>query len=162
MPYQTMMKTPFGFLGIQCDASAITGIDFLSEAPSVAKMTEEGHDLMNKIHQTIEQYLIQPHAPLEIPINVVRGTPFQRQVWAALCQIPTGVTLTYGDLAKKLGSGPRAVANACGANPIPLLIPCHRVVAAKGIGGFMKGKTEQSLNIKRWLLNHERSASGTA
>ena len=60
------------------------------------------------------------------------GTEFQTGVWRAISAIPFGTTLTYGDLAKKLGTGPRAVAGACGANPIPIIVPCHRVLGAGG------------------------------
>ncbi|MCX7628345.1 MAG: methylated-DNA--[protein]-cysteine S-methyltransferase [Methylophilaceae bacterium] len=70
--------------------------------------------------------------------------------------------MTYTELAERVGSGARAVANACGANPFPIVIPCHRVVAAHGLGGFMRSRHADSLNIKRWLLAHERSAPGAA
>ncbi|MBU3737317.1 MAG: MGMT family protein, partial [Methylobacterium sp.] len=80
----------------------------------------------------------------------------------ALRSIPAGRTLTYGELAASLGSGARAVANACGANPVPLVIPCHRVVARDGLGGFMQGRASAALQIKQWLLQHERSGSAAA
>jgi methylated-DNA-[protein]-cysteine S-methyltransferase len=83
-------------------------------------------------------------------------------VWDALCRIPVSETITYAELARQLGSGARAVANACGANPLPIVIPCHRVVAKSGLGGFMRGNEVASLEIKRWLLNHERSTSSPA
>jgi methylated-DNA-[protein]-cysteine S-methyltransferase len=82
------------------------------------------------------------------------GTVFQQRVWQAIASIPLGQTRSYGQLAEQLNSGPRAVANACGANRIPLIIPCHRVLAKNGLGGFMQGK-KNGLNIKRWLLAHE-------
>ena len=84
-----------------------------------------------------------------------KGTPFQRSVWHALTEIPLGETRTYGDIANKLNSSPRAVGNACRKNPIQIIIPCHRVISAKGIGGYA-GETEgHQLSIKRWLLKHE-------
>lgn len=89
--------------------------------------------------------LLQPH----------RGTPFQRRVWQALQQIPPGETRSYGELAKQLGSSARAVAGACRANPVPILIPCHRVVSASGSGGYMGQLDGPALEIKRWLLHHE-------
>ena len=83
------------------------------------------------------------------------GTDFQQGVWSALREIPAGGTLSYGQLAEKLHSSPRAVGNACRANPIPIIIPCHRVVGKNGIGGY-DGKTSgRRLDIKRWLLHHE-------
>lgn len=83
------------------------------------------------------------------------GTPFQQSVWTELSNIPIGETQTYGDIAKTLNSSARAVGNACRKNPIQIIIPCHRVISAKGLGGYA-GKTDgQQMNIKRWLLNHE-------
>ena len=82
------------------------------------------------------------------------GTPFQRAVWALLREIPPGETRTYGQLAARLGSSPRAVGGANGANPIALVIPCHRVVAAGGrLCGYAWGEDR-----KRWLLQHESAA----
>jgi methylated-DNA-[protein]-cysteine S-methyltransferase len=76
-------------------------------------------------------------------------------VWQLLQQIPTGQTRRYGELATQLGSSAQAVAGACRANPLSILIPCHRVVAAGGLGGYM-GQTEgEALEIKRWLLHYE-------
>jgi methylated-DNA-[protein]-cysteine S-methyltransferase len=82
------------------------------------------------------------------------GTPFQRRVWQALQTIPYGVTVTYGELAEQLGqpTASRAVGGANGRNPIAVVIPCHRVVAGNGLGGYTGG-----LDLKRWLLSHEGS-----
>ena len=96
---------------------------------------------------------MQAGSILDIPY-AVSGTPFQKRVWKAISDIPAGEVLTYSELAEKVGSGPRAVANACGANRLPLLIPCHRVVAKNGLGGFMQG-INGGLKIKEWLLAHE-------
>jgi methylated-DNA-[protein]-cysteine S-methyltransferase len=110
--------------------------------------------MAQKLHETIQHYLQDPTKLNPLPLAPA-GTPFQQKVWQAICRIPPGQTLTYTELAHQVSSGARAVANACGANPIPLFIPCHRVVAANGLGGFMKGRKSDSLNIKRWLLKHE-------
>ncbi len=85
------------------------------------------------------------------------GSDFQREVWSALLRIPWGETRTYGELARRLGreGAARAIGTANGANPLPLLIPCHRVVAASGLGGYSGG-----LALKRWLLELEGSLSG--
>jgi len=83
------------------------------------------------------------------------GTAFQRRVWERLQQIPPSEVMTYGQLAQELASSPRAVAGACRANPVPILIPCHRVVAASGLGGYMGQTAGRELAIKRWLLQHE-------
>lgn len=84
------------------------------------------------------------------------GTAFQRRVWAAIAAIPFGATRSYGSLATELGSGPRAVARACATNPIPLLIPCHRVIGADGsLTGYSGGS---GIDTKAWLLRHEGAA----
>jgi methylated-DNA-[protein]-cysteine S-methyltransferase len=89
------------------------------------------------------------------PLQPARGTPFQRRVWGLLQQIPVGEVRRYGEIASALGSSARAVAGACRANPLPILIPCHRVVAATGLGGYMGEIDGGALEIKRWLLHHE-------
>jgi methylated-DNA-[protein]-cysteine S-methyltransferase len=84
------------------------------------------------------------------------GTPFQQRVWSALCQIPPGQSRTYGEVARMVRSAPRAIGQACGANRIALIIPCHRVVGAMGsMGGFMGTEEGNPIAIKRWLLTHE-------
>jgi methylated-DNA-[protein]-cysteine S-methyltransferase len=76
-------------------------------------------------------------------------------VWERVQSIPRGQTRSYMDIARELRSGPRPVGMACGANRIPLVIPCHRVVASRGIGGFMHSRGGHAIEIKRWLLRHE-------
>ncbi len=94
--------------------------------------------------------------PLLVAARTLSGTAFRQRVWQALAQIPIGESRTYGELARELRSAPRAIGGACGANPIALVIPCHRVVGTRGsLGGFM-GVTEGGpIAIKRWLLTHE-------
>ena len=86
---------------------------------------------------------------------LVEGTPFQKAVWAALLRIPQGETRSYQALAKQLKTSPRAVGNACRANPLALIVPCHRVLAKSGLGGFCGKKAGKYLKIKTWLLAHE-------
>ncbi|MEO8386699.1 MAG: MGMT family protein, partial [Betaproteobacteria bacterium] len=82
--------------------------------------------------------------------------------WQAMRAIKAGATQTYGELSASIDSSPRAVGTACGQNPVPIVVPCHRVVAATGLGGFMGGKKNDSLRIKRWLLAHESTRSETS
>jgi len=84
-----------------------------------------------------------------------QGTSFQQSVWHELSKIPVGETRTYGEIAHKLNTSARAVGNACRRNPIQIIVPCHRVVSAKGLGGYAGETQGRQLDIKRWLLNHE-------
>jgi methylated-DNA-[protein]-cysteine S-methyltransferase len=95
-----------------------------------------------------------PAALSDLPVAPV-GTPFQRRVWQRLSAIPPGEALSYGALARELGTSARAVGGACRTNPIPLVIPCHRVVATNGLGGYSGERGGDWLAKKRWLLAHE-------
>jgi len=113
--------------------------------------------LAERAVRQLERYRDDPDARFDLPL-LVEGTPFQRGVWSAMCAIPRGRTRTYGDIAQALGGEARAVGQACGDNRLPVVIPCHRVVAADGIGGFGHATSGYLLEAKRWLLMHERSA----
>ena len=107
-----------------------------------------------KVQLQLENYFSSAK-PFSFVDLLPEGTAFQKSVWSELCKIPLGEVRSYGEIAKKLDSSARAVGNACRKNPIAIIVPCHRVVSANGIGGYA-GKTEgKQLNIKRWLLNHE-------
>lgn len=153
--FEALINAHFGAVAISLYGNQLA-INLLTESPSHENIPS-AHPLVKQAYQQIMQYLQQSTAPFNLPITV-HGTPFQQLVWQAIAAIPVGQTATYGALAKQIGSGPRAVANACGANILPLVIPCHRVLAQNGIGGFMQGKPD-GLKIKRWLLAHE-GASG--
>jgi methylated-DNA-[protein]-cysteine S-methyltransferase len=107
--------------------------------------------------EQLERYRDDPDSRFDLPI-VVEGTPLQRGVWDAMCAIPRGKTRTYGELARELGVDAKAVGQACGDNRLPIVIPCHRVVAADGIGGFGHATGGYLLEVKRWLLMHEAPA----
>ncbi len=148
----TSLATPIGQLGLQFDKGELVAVKFIKE-----KTARPAGVLSQKTLSTIKRIeaYFDSHQPLlHIPLRFLRGTPFQQRVWQALRTIPFGQTLTYGDLAQQLGTGPRAIGAACRTNPLPLVIPCHRVVAANGLGGFA-GKSESMLKIKKWLLAHE-------
>lgn len=110
--------------------------------------------LAERAARQLERYREDPEARFDLPLAVA-GTPFQRRLWQALCEIPRGSTRTYGELARRLEAEPRAVGQACGDNRLPIIIPCHRVVAANGIGGFAHATGGYLLQAKRWLLAHE-------
>ena len=156
--YQAVMRAPFGKLGLRIENGMLVAIDFL---PASTPEHPPDSAFANAVCRALTAYF-EDGTPLLEPHIRPAGTPFQQRVWAALRGIPAGTVLSYGELAERVGSGARAVANACGANPIPLVIPCHRVVARHGPGGFMQGRTPAALEIKHWLLQHERSRSTAA
>lgn len=125
----------------------------LSSQRNIALESISSNSLINLAAKQVMQYLKQPATVFSVPVQQ-SGTAFQQKVWQAIAAIPRGQTRTYSQLALALGSGPRAVANACGANRLPLVVPCHRVVAKNGLGGFMQG-ARNGLLIKQWLLQHE-------
>lgn len=106
------------------------------------------------IREQLAAYLADPCYRMDCPI-APSGSAFAQRVWDCIAAIPPGCTRTYGAIAAELGSSARAVGGACRANPVPLRIPCHRVVAASGLGGFAGDRSGRLLEIKRWLLAHE-------
>ena len=138
-------------LGIRCSESALLGIDFLSL--SVAPQQAESV-MANLVCAQLHDYLNDPDVLFDVPLALC-GTAHQQKVWRALLAIPRGVTRHYGELATELHSAAQAVGQACGANPLPIVIPCHRVVGKTGLGGFMRHADGDALDIKRWLLSHE-------
>jgi methylated-DNA-[protein]-cysteine S-methyltransferase len=104
----------------------------------------------------LDAYFDDPATVFDLPLAPA-GTPFRRRVWEAMRAIPLGRTESYGAIAARLGSSARAVGGACGANPIPIIIPCHRVVGADGrLGGYSGG---EGADTKRFLLAHEQGAA---
>lgn len=150
---QAVIDAPFGQLRLIADRDTLTGIEFLLEQVPAKKPASP---LLKETEAQLRAYFKNAHHQFNLPMRL-DGTPFQLKVWQALCDIPPGDPLTYGQLAKKLATAPRAVGGACGANPIPVIVPCHRVVSAGGLGGFMGTRYLGSLNIKSWLIAHERS-----
>jgi len=117
--------------------------------------------LAERAARQLERYREDADSPFDLPL-LVEGTRFQRGVWDAMCAIPRGRTRSYGEIARELGGEARDVGQACGDNRLPVVIPCHRVVAADGIGGFGHATSGYLLEAKRWLLMHERSADAFA
>jgi len=152
--FQACLRAPFATLGITATRTHVTGIRYL--APSVAARAPARGTIAFLACVQIQAYLDNPSFAFDLPL-AFSGTHHRLQVWEALQRIASGKTRTYGELARELNSSPRAVGGACGANPLPLVVPCHRVIAAGGrIGGFMGAASEGfELGIKRWLLAHE-------
>jgi len=145
------MRAPFGVVGVRTEGAAIAGIAYL---PHTARELAPQDRVAAAACGQIRSYLADPDFAFDLPLQPA-GTAFQRSVWARIAAIPRGRTRAYGELARELGSSPRPVGQACGANRYPLVIPCHRVVAAAGIGGFAHRTDGFQLAVKRWLLAHE-------
>lgn len=152
-PFQAVVAAPTFCLGVRCDEAEILALEFLppraEQAPTNALAAEAVRQL--------RAYLADADFAFCLPLQPA-GTRFQRRVWEQIAQIPSRQTRSYGDVAKAIKSAPRAVGQACGANPYPVVVPCHRVIAAGGgLGGFARQGGDFFLDVKRWLLAHERS-----
>lgn len=146
-------QTPIGLLAVESGNGKLLGVDILpGTSKSLPPMTTQplAREVSDQLHQYFKNGNYKFHLPLE-----VQGTDFQKRVWKIMAMIPAGEVMTYGEIAKKLSSSPRAVGNACRANPIPVIIPCHRVVGQKDIGGYGGNKEGPRVAIKNWLLKHE-------
>ena len=150
--YQASIKTPFSHLGICIVDNKLAAIDFIESNNEIKPVD----DVAVNVCKQIRLYLENPalHDSFDI-ICAYSGTPFQNRVWRELKNIPSGKVVSYGELAKRLGTSARAVGNACRKNPVPVVIPCHRVVSATGIGGYAGDTSGDLLKIKSWLLQHE-------
>lgn len=151
MKYAAKVAAPFGFLGILTEDECLAGVDFL---PPHDQPLPPSDPFTKNVCLQIESYLSDPNFSFDLPLKL-RGTPFQNTVWLEIAKISKGKTRLYGEIAQDLASAPRAIGQACGANPVPIVIPCHRVVAKTGLGGFMHHGEGNPLTIKRWLLAHE-------
>ena len=151
LPFDAKLKTPFALLGVRTDGGEIAEICFLARD---GEELSPRNRLAERACAQIGRYIRDPEFRFDLPLARA-GTPFQRRVWARIAAIRAGRTRSYGELARDLGSAPRAVGQACGANPLPLVVPCHRVLAVGGIGGFAHRSGGFHLAVKRWLLAHE-------
>ena len=143
------IATPLGTVHVTLNDGVLTGVDLDPES------MEAGHgELPSAFRGQLEAYFDDGTARFDWPLEL-RGTPFQLRVWEALQTIPAGQTLTYGELSRRLETSPRAVGGACRANPCPIVVPCHRVVAINGLGGFAGDTSGRKLDVKKWLLKHE-------
>ncbi len=137
-------------LGIRTTAQGLSGIEFLPLQREVVPATL----LARRAVSQLENYFADPEWMFDLPLDL-QGSKFQLRVWRRLGEIPAGRPLSYGELATGIGSGARAVGNACRRNPVPLVLPCHRVVAKSGLGGFAGSTRGGFMPIKQALLAHE-------
>ena len=150
--YAAKVKMPFAVIGLRTNGSALTGLTYLPITERAAAPTDS---ISEAAARELELYLSDPGYRFSVALAPA-GTAFQQRVWAALSAIPHGQSRTYGEVARVVRTAPRAIGQACGANRIALIIPCHRVIGGQGaLGGFMHAKEGDPLAIKRWLLAHE-------
>jgi methylated-DNA-[protein]-cysteine S-methyltransferase len=158
MPHHTM-PTPIGPLMLIADDDGLRGIRFASKQSRVPEddTPEPDHPVLVETVRQLDEYFVGERQEFDLPLRPV-GTPFQLAAWRALRAIPYGRTVSYGEQARRLGhpGRARAVGAANGRNPLPIVVPCHRVIGADGsLTGFGGG-----LEIKAWLLDHERRVAG--
>jgi methylated-DNA-[protein]-cysteine S-methyltransferase len=149
--HDPVIDSPLGRLGIRLDGDALCRLDFLPASTPLRPATGRAG---RQVVEALQHYFADPEQRFSLALRPA-GTLFQQRVWSALRTIPAGETLTYGELAARLDSGARAVGNACRRNPIPVIVPCHRVVAARGMGGYAGRTGDRAIWRKRWLLEHE-------
>jgi methylated-DNA-[protein]-cysteine S-methyltransferase len=163
----TRLATPVGELVITASDTAVTGVYFPTSRRgpppthqagwTEAKDAGAAAEILARARRQLEEYFARTRTTFDLPLEAL-GSAFEHRVWNALRTIPYGTTTSYGALAKQLGDkhATRAVGLANGKNPIPIIVPCHRVVGSKGeLTGFGGG-----LDTKRWLLEHEGALLG--
>jgi len=151
--FSAVVPAPFGAMGIRVESGMLRELVYLPKRYSEKPPTDA---LTKRVARQLERYFGDPDFRFDLPLPAL-GTVFQRKVWDVIAAIPRGDVLTYGEVAKIIQSAPRAVGQACGANWFPLVIPCHRVTASGGLGGFAHDDDANGfhLGVKRWLLAHE-------
>ena len=151
--FNAIVPAAFGAIGIRTQDARVRELVYL---PPSFEAKEADNEVAAQAALQVAQYLADPDFRFDLPL-LEAGTDFQRRVWSEIAAIPRGNVKTYGQVAKLIGSAPRAVGQACGANWFPLIIPCHRVTASGGLGGFSNQDDENGfhLSVKRWLLRHE-------
>lgn len=144
-------NTPAGQLTLNTKGEVLCNMQWLTQA-SASATDQAAPEILST---QLTRCWLEPQAKITLSL-LSQGSTFQRKVWDALRKIPIGQTKTYGELARELNTSPRALANACRKNPFPLIIPCHRVLAKTGIGGYAGEITGKLIEIKTALLDYEK------
>ena len=154
--FSAIVAAPFGAIGIRAEAGLLRELVYLPPHFDEKDATDA---LSALAAEQIARYFADPDFPFDLPLAPL-GSAFQHRVWDAIATIPRGQVRTYGQVARHIATAARAVGQACGANWFPLVVPCHRVTAAGGLGGFSKHDDANGfhLGVKRWLLAHEGAA----
>jgi methylated-DNA-[protein]-cysteine S-methyltransferase len=144
MPYES----PIGRLVLECDGDVLIGVWLPNERRHTRNDADDVPPVLKETASQLDEYFAGERVDFDVRMEL-DGTDFQQEVWTELTRIPYGETISYGELARRVGrpSAPRAVGQANGRNPIPVIVPCHRVLASNGIGGYGGG-----LKVKRELL----------
>ena len=150
-PIGNMVLSLFGDLYIYKIRLLASEVFFQSSLKTAARR------LAYQCTQDLAGYFFNPSFKFNTPYQLI-GSPFQMTVWKQLLQLKVGQTTTYSELAHKLNTSARAIGNACRANPLMLVVPCHRVLGKTGLGGFAGDRIGNKVAIKQWLLNHEKKA----
>ena len=147
-----VIATPIGKLAIKYEQDFVLEV---MQVPSQTRIKISRDYFAREIQKQMNDYFSGYLEKFKIPFLFSEGTDFQIRVWDQIRKIPFGETNTYGEIAKNIKSGPRAVGNACRRNYLLLIVPCHRVVSTTGLGGFMGDADGSLVKRKQWLLNHE-------
>jgi len=148
---QSALTTPVGVIGITCENEQLVNIHFL---PANTSLSPPKSKIAIAAHEQIKRYFENPNFCFSLPLHPSVSKPFAI-ILRHLQIIPPGETRRYGEIALLAGTSPRVVGNACRRNPIPIIIPCHRVISRKGLGGYFGETNGDNLEIKRQLLQHE-------
>ncbi len=152
--YSICIPSPAGDVTVTSDGALITSVNFVTSEPG------NSCPLLTEARRQLDAYFAGRLTSFDLPVDPA-GTEFQKRVWRGLCDIPYGQAITYGQLAKNIGSPKayRAVGQANRKNPISIIIPCHRVIASDGSPGGYMGKWNDETSPKLWLLSHEKQVS---
>ncbi len=150
---QFITTSPIGKIAVHYESDFILGVKYVD---SRKKLHERIDPFAKEIDKQLQNYFQGKLQSFDLPFLYREGTDFQVRVWDQIRRIPFGTTRTYGQIANKIKSGPRAVGNACRQNHLLLIVPCHRVVSVTGLGGFMGDAGGKLVRRKQWLLDHEQ------
>ena len=153
-----VISSPVGYLGITVDGDELVSVEPGLPGPE----TRFPDELLEAVEKEFKLYFEGTLGEFSVPVKrPTEATAYAHKVWDSLLSIPYGETVTYGQLAKAVGGSPRGIGRACKTNNLAIIIPCHRVVAASGLGGYGGDWEEgKAISVKKWLLEMEKEYSG--
>lgn len=155
--YTLVHEFVIGRVGIRTNGQQLIGLSYVDDQ---VPLHDSSDKLAHTVMEELSRFFESGHWTFTIPVKAT-GTPFQQRVWKQLQTIPAGETRNYQEVALQLGTSPRAIGGACRANPVPIIVPCHRVLAKSGLGGYDGDWGQGKVSIKQWLLDHEQACSGS-